>query len=389
VRIFLVVLDGVGAGALPDADAYGDLGSCTLGNLSRAVPHMRLPALQRLGLGSIVDMPGVPPHPRPSASFGRMLEMSPGKDSVTGHWEMMGVVLQRPFPTYPHGFPPEVLQPFEQKIGRRVLGNIPASGTRILEELGEEHVRTGRPILYTSADSVFQLACHEEVVPLDELYRWCRTAREMLTGEHAVGRVIARPFVGTHGTWKRTEARRDFPLSPPHNCLDTLCEAGVRVHAVGKIPEFFNSRGIHSADNTTNNPDHISALLAALNRTDYGLLFANLEDFDMLYGHRNDCAGFADALMCFDAALPAFLEGMQPDDLLILTNDHGNDPTTPSTDHSREYAFLLAFTPSRAVGTDLGIRGSFSDISATLREAFGLAPGAHGASFWGSVSPLP
>ena len=380
-RFIVVVLDGVGAGELPDAAAYGDAGSSTLTNLARAVGGLRLPNLQRLGLGNIVPIEGAPPQPAPAASYGRMREASPGKDSVTGHWEMMGVVLRRPFPTYPHGFPREVLDPFEEAIGRRVLGNVPASGTEIIARLGAEHQRTGRPIVYTSADSVFQIAAHESVVPVATLYDWCATARRLLVGEHAVGRVIARPFAGEPGAFRRTERRRDFPLDPPPNLLDELMRAGLGTHGIGKIHEFFNGRGLASSDRTTNNREHMEALVRATAEGVGPLVFANFEDFDMLYGHRNDPEGFARALREFDAGLPRLLGVLRPDDVLALTSDHGNDPTTPSTDHSREHALLLVYTPARTVGRDLGERATFADLAATIRDGLGLSPSGVGRSF--------
>jgi phosphopentomutase len=384
-RIFLVALDGVGAGALPDAAKYGDEGSDTLVHTARAVGGLTLPNLGRLGLGNIRPILGVPPDPAATGCWGRMRELSPGKDSVTGHWEMMGIVLDRPFPTYPHGFPPEVMGPFEAAIGTKTLGNVPASGTEIIKQLGEEHVRTGYPIVYTSADSVFQIASHESVIPVERLYAICEIARGLLTGENAVGRVIARPFEGEPGNFRRTERRRDFPLTPPPTCLDALAESGRKVHAIGKIWEFFNGRGIDSWDHTTNNADHTRALVRAAAESDASLVFANLEDFDMLYGHRNDPRGFAEALEAFDAALPEVLSRLGPADLLLLTNDHGNDPTTPSTDHSREHALLLAYCPAAPRGKPLGDRDTFSDLSATIREAFGLPSGAHGTSFLGAL----
>jgi phosphopentomutase len=384
-RILLVVLDGVGAGELPDAALYGDSGSNTLVNMARAVGGLKLPTMGRLGLGNIQPIQGVPPVPTPAGCYGRMREASPGKDSVTGHWEMMGIVLERPFPTYPNGFPPEVMEPFEAAIGTKTLGNYPASGTQIIHQLGEEHLRTGYPIVYTSADSVFQVAAHEEVIPVSRLYEICQIARNLLTGEHAVGRVIARPFIGKPGAFQRTEHRKDFPLTPPPTTLDVLHEAGRSVHAIGKIWEFFNGRGIATWDATTNNAAHMAALIEATRTRECALIFANLEDFDMLYGHRNNPRGFADALEAFDATLPRVLDLLRPTDLLLLTNDHGNDPTTPSTDHSREHAFLLAYGPALSGRCNLGVRATFADISATVREIFGLPVGEHGTSFWGEL----
>ncbi len=380
-RVIIVVLDGVGAGELPDAVAYGDSGSNTLANLARAAGGIALPNMARLGLGNILPIAGVEPAGRPLGYFGRMRERSPGKDSVTGHWEMMGIVLDEPFPTYPRGFPADVIREFEESIGRKTLGNVPASGTEIIRQLGEEHINTGFPIVYTSADSVFQVAAHDSVIPINQLYDYCRTARSLLQGEHAVGRVIARPFEGEPGGFRRTERRKDFPLDPPRNVLDILAESGRKAHAIGKISEFFNGRGIHSWDQTTNNAAHIQALITAVQSSPSDLIFANLEDFDMLYGHRNDAPGFARALETFDASLPSIMDAMRTGDLLVLTNDHGNDPTTPSTDHSREYAFLLAYSPALPGGKDLEIRDTFADLGAMVLETFGLTPPPNGRSF--------
>jgi phosphopentomutase len=384
-RVFVIVLDGVGVGALPDAAEYGDEGSSTLPHTALAVGGLNLPTLQSLGIGNIVEIEGVPPASMPRACFGRMRERSPGKDSITGHWEMMGVVLEYPFPVYPNGFPPEIIHEFEAAIKTKTLGNIPASGTEIIYRLGLEHEMTGYPIIYTSADSVFQIAAHEGIISVERLYEMCRIARQILTGRHGVGRVIARPFEGHAGAYRRTERRRDFPLDPPPTTLDALQSAGHSVHSIGKIREFFNGRGITTWDDTSNNADHIAALIHAAQSNRSALIFANLEDFDMLFGHRNEPRGFADALQAFDAALPQILEPLRDTDLLILTNDHGNDPTTPSTDHSREYAFLLAYSPLSGKGRSLGERASFCDISATIREAFELPPGHNGESFLSAV----
>ena len=379
-RVFIVVLDGVGAGELPDADKYGDVGSNTLAHTAQAVGGLRLPNMGKLGLGHITAIEGVPPDPAPSGCWGKMREASPGKDTITGHWEIAGVVLPHPFPTYPNGFPSQVIQAFEQAIGTGTLGNYAASGTTIIQELGAEHVRTGFPIVYTSADSVFQIAMHEAVFPIARQYEICELARNLLVGEHAVGRVICRPFEGTEGHYKRTERRKDYPVMPPPTALDELVASGKTVHAIGKIYEIFAGRGITTWDHTTNNPDHIAALLRAAQSNDSNLIFANLEDFDMLYGHRNDSQGLANALEEWDAALPAILDALRPGDLLFLTADHGNDPTTPSTDHSREYPFLLAYGPNLRKGIDLGIRSTYADLAATVRDAFQLPPGEHGAN---------
>ncbi len=368
-RVIVVVLDGIGAGELPDAADYGDLGSDTLANTAAAVGGINLPNLERLGLGNLGCIAGVKPKMESGTAFGRLRERSPGKDSVTGHWEMMGVILEKPFPTYPRGFPSEIIEPFEKLIGRRILGNVAASGTEIISRLGDEHVRTGSSIVYTSADSVFQIAAHESVVPPAQLYEMCIVARRILMGEHAVGRVIARPFTGESPHFRRTEGRRDYPLDPPWNVLDQLHDAGRSVHAIGKISEFFAGRGITSAELTTNNRSHMDALT---NQVEVGcseFVFANLEDFDMLYGHRNDPAGMARALAEFDAELGRLRCILRPTDLLILTSDHGNDPTTPSTDHSREHALLLANSKQLQGSTNLGDRESFADIGATVLDA--------------------
>ena len=379
-RIILVVLDGVGAGELPDADKYGDVGSNTLAHTAQAVGGLKLPNMGRLGLGHVTAIEGVPPDPAPSGCWGKMREASPGKDTITGHWEMAGVVLSHPFPTYPQGFPADIIQAFEQAIGTKTLGNVAASGTTIIQQLGAEHVRTGFPIVYTSADSVFQIAMHEQVFPIARQYEICEIARKLLVGEHAIGRVICRPFEGAEGNYKRTERRKDYPVTPPPTVLDELLAAGRTVHAIGKIYEIFAGRGITSWDHTTNNPGHIAALLHAAQANDSDLIFANLEDFDMLYGHRNDPQGMANALEAWDMSLPTILNALRPGDLIFLTADHGNDPTTPSTDHSREYPFLLAYGPTLRTGVDLGICATYADLAATIRDAFQLLSGEHGKS---------
>jgi phosphopentomutase len=381
-RCVVLVLDGLGVGALPDAGRYGDEGSATLQNTARAVGGIRLPTLQRLGLGNVVAVEGVPPAARPMACFGRMAERSAGKDSTTGHWELAGLILDRPFPTYPHGFPPEVMEAFERAIGTRTLGNRPASGTQILDELGAEHLRTGYPIVYTSADSVFQIAAHEDVVPVDRLYEMCRVARGILQGEHAVSRVIARPFVGRPGAFVRTERRKDFSLEPPApTLLDRLVQEGYEVWAVGKVADLFAGRGVTKAILTSDDPDGVRKTAQALSELDRGLVFANLVDLDTKYGHRNDPHGFARDLERIDAELPTLLERLQEGDLWIVTADHGNDPTTPSTDHSREYVPLLAYGPGLAAGVDLGVRETFSDVAATVAEALGVRWDGPGRSF--------
>jgi len=373
VRAVLIVLDGVGCGALPDAARYGDEGSDSLGNTARAVGGLRLPNLARTGLGNVTDIVGVPPTPAPTASFGKMAEKSTGKDTTSGHWELAGLIVERPFPTYPSGFPPEVLESFERAVGRQVLGNMRASGTEIIARLGEEHMRTGRPILYTSADSVFQVAAHEDLVPVDELYAWCRSARALLTGEHAVGRVIARPFTGAPGAFTRTPRRRDFSLPPTgETVLDRVAGAGMRVAGVGKIDDVFAGRGVTDCVHTVDNADGVARIAERLREPWDGLLFANLIETDSRWGHRNDPRGYAGALEALDTVLPE-LAAAAAGDLLIITADHGVDPTTGSTDHSREYVPLLVACPGREP-RDLGTRETFADVAATVSVWLGLGP---------------
>ena len=384
-RVILVVLDSVGIGELPDAARYGDEGSDTLGNICRQV-DLRVPNLERLGLGNIRPLRGVPPCSHPAASFGRMAEASPGKDSVTGHWEIAGVVLDRPFPTFPHGFPPQVIQQFEQAIGRGSLGNVIASGTEIIERLGDAHVASGKPIVYTSADSVFQIAAHEDVVPVAELYRMCEAAYRIVVDGLGVGRVIARPFVGPSGAYTRTSNRHDYAMpSPQPTLLDRLAQAGVPVIAIGKIADLFAGRGITERLPTPSDQAGVDALLAAMHAHARGLLFANLVDFDTKYGHRNDVRGYADNLERFDHRLPEILGQVRPQDLLVITADHGNDPSTPSTDHSREYVPVLARCGRPASGVDLGTRETFADLGQTVATALGISPLPNGTSFLETV----
>jgi phosphopentomutase len=385
VRVILIVLDSVGIGELPDAASYGDEGSDTLGNISRHVP-LRLPALCSLGLRHVGFVEGVEPDPKPRAAFGRMAESSPGKDSVTGHWELMGLVLDRPFPVFPQGFPPGVIRAFEARIGRRTLGNRAASGTAIIDELGPEHMRTGSPIVYTSADSVFQIAAHEDVVPVPELYRFCEVAFDLVGTGHGVGRVIARPFVGAPGSFQRTANRRDYALTPvAPTLLDMLKEAGVPVVAIGKIEDLFAGRGISRAVHTTSDAHGMDEIERALDSTPRGLIFANLVDFDTLYGHRNDPAGYAANLERFDVRLSSLLPRIGARDVLVITADHGNDPTTPSTDHSREHVPLLVYGPSVRAGANLGTRATYADLGQTLAELFRVGPLAHGTSFLSQI----
>lgn len=375
-RIFWVVLDSVGIGEMPDAAAYGDAGSDTLGNIARALP-LHLPHLQALGLGNIRPLNGIPPAPHPLGGFGRCALASPGKDTTTGHWEMAGIHLAQPLPLYPHGFPPAILDELTARTGRGILGNIAASGTEIIQQLGEEHMRSGKLIIYTSADSVFQIAAHESVVPVRELYEICEIARDILRGPHEVGRVIARPFVGEPGTFTRTSRRHDYAIAPPDMLLDRLREAGIAVHGIGKISDVFLGRGLQSSRRTASNEEGMQAILDAIHQVDPGLVFANLVDFDMLYGHRNDVAGYAQALRDVDAWLPLAMQAMHEGDLLILCADHGCDPTTPSTDHSREYTPLLTYAPGRVAGINLGTRQSLSDIGQTVAHNF-LTPISRG-----------
>lgn len=375
-RAIVLVLDSVGAGELPDADLYGDTGSNTLGNTARAVGGLKMPVLGALGLGSIIPIEGVPPSRTPLASFGKCAERSAGKDTTTGHWEMMGLVLERPFPTYPAGFPDDVIAEFVRRSGvSGVLGNTVASGTVIINELGDEHMSTGWPIVYTSADSVFQIAAHEERFGLDRLYEVSEVAREMLTGDHCVGRVIARPFVGPDekGVYIRTHRRRDYAVRPfEPTVLDMLQEAGVPVFGVGKIGDIFAWRAITSSPHVTDNMNGFDHLLAEVTRPESGFVFCNLVDFDMLWGHRNDARGYADGLEAVDRRMPELLDAMCPGDLLIITADHGCDPTTPSTDHSREYTPLIAKIKGVDRGVDLGTRETFGDIGETVLDFYGL-----------------
>jgi phosphopentomutase len=381
-RAIIVVLDGVGAGDAPDAAAYGDAGTNSLGHCASAVGGLDLPNLGRMGLGNITPIEGTPPRADASGAWGKMAERSAGKDSTTGHWEISGVILDRPLPTYPDGFPPDLVRRFEEAIGREVLGNKAASGTEIIKELGEEHMRTGRPILYTSADSVFQVAAHQEIIPLEELYAICATARKLLTGEHAVGRVIARPFEGTPGHFARTAHRRDFSLEPPGTTLlDLLAARGDAAIGVGKIEDLFAGRGLTERNHTETNKDGMAATLGYLERDFTGLLFVNLVECDMLWGHRRDAQGYAQALRDVDAWIPAVQAQMRPGDALFITGDHGVDPTAHGTDHTRECVPLLAWGPGLRGGVDLGTRATFADLGQTVAAAFGVGPLAAGTSF--------
>jgi len=380
-RVILLVLDSVGVGALPDASAYGDTGSDTLGNISRRIP-LSVPNLRTLGLSRVASINVDGKDPEPRGAYGKMAEASPGKDSVTGHWELMGLVLDRPFALYPDGFPAKVIAEFEARMGRRILANKAASGTAIIEELGQEHVRTGRPIVYTSADSVFQIAAHEDVVPLADLYRWCEIAFEIVGLGLGVGRVIARPFSGAEGAFVRTANRRDFALTPfAPTLLDRVKDAGLPVVAIGKIEDLFAGRGITSAVHTASDDHGVDEVVRAMDTVPNGLIFANLVDFDTQYGHRNDPAGYAANLERFDRRLGELLPRLAPGDLLAITADHGNDPTTASTDHAREYVPVFVSGAGVRAGVDVGIRSSFSDLGQTLADVFSVGPLGHGTSF--------
>ncbi|MFN2400732.1 MAG: phosphopentomutase [Gemmatimonadaceae bacterium] len=384
-RAIILVLDGVGIGAAPDASDYGDEGSNTLGNLAVAAGGLALPHLESAGLGLIAPILGVKRSANPRGAWGSMQPRSPGKDSTAGHWEIAGVHLTAPFPTYPNGFPSDVVKEFSRRTGRAVIGNVAASGTSILGRHGREHQRTGAWIVYTSADSVFQVAAHEQVVPLDELYDACKAAREMLVAPHNVSRVIARPFLGGPGSYERTKNRRDFSIAPPaETLLDALGDGGVPRRSVGKVDDLFAGRGI-TGEHAANNADGLAALHKAMSEMSSGLLFANLVDFDQLWGHRNDVAGFYSALRDFDGALPLLEADLREDDILFLTADHGNDPTTPSTDHSRELVPLLALGKT-VRPADLGVRDTFSDLGATVAEWLGSSYRGRGTSFLSRLS---
>ena len=386
-RVIWIVLDSVGIGALPDAGEYGDTGRATLGHIAEYRP-LRVPTLVGLGLANIAPLKNLVPAASPKASYGKGVTHSPGKDTTTGHWEMAGVWLNQAFPVYKHGFPPEIMDAFEKQIGRKTLGNKPASGTEIIKELGEEHVRTGYPIVYTSGDSVFQIAAHENVIPIPELYHMCEIARRLLNGKHRVGRVIARPFEGTAGNFKRTTRRHDYAVDPPKPMLmDVLADEKVPVFGVGKIHDIYNGRGVEDYVTTKSNTDGMEKLTAAVRERRGGLIFCNLVDFDMLYGHRKDMEGFARSLEEFDAQLAPYLQLLGDNDLLMITADHGCDPDPrwETTDHSREYVPILAYTRAQKTGVNLGTRATLADMGQTIAENFGGAI-PHGTSFLSSLS---
>jgi len=387
-RAIIIVLDSAGIGEMPDAAEWGDRGADTLGHIAAALPGFKLPHLAKMGLGNIAPLRGIPPSPSPSGAFGKAAELSAGKDTTVGHWEIAGLVSENPFPVYPDGFPRDLVKAFEKKIGRKTLGNYAASGTEIIRDLGEEHLKTGRPIIYTSADSVFQIAAHEEIVPPEELYGFCRAARELLQGEHGVARVIARPFAGKPGTFERTSRRHDFSLPPPEDTiLDLVVRRGMKTYGVGKIHDIFAGKGVSETVSIEDNQDGIDRTLEAMGKEGLSLIFTNLVDFDMKFGHRRDVEAYGRALEEFDGRVPEIVSALLPEDILFITADHGCDPTFAAhTDHTREYVPLLVGGPPVKPGVDLGVRQSFADIGQTISEYLGLAELGYGESFLPLIS---
>ncbi len=384
-RAIVIVLDSVGIGELPDAPLYEDQGSNTLGNIAAQVP-LNIRALAAMGLSTLVSLEGIWPAPSPTSAYGRMAERSPGKDSVTGHWELMGIVLERPFPTFPNGFRADLITAFESRIGRQSIGNVVASGTAVIDELGPQHMETGYPIVYTSADSVFQIAAHEAIVPVPQLYQWCDAAYDLAVTGLGLGRVIARPFIGLPGSFQRTANRHDYAMPPiAETLLDRMLAAGQHVASVGKISDLFARRGISESHPTTSDAEGLDQVMALMATQHSGLIFANLVDFDTLYGHRNDVLGYARNLEQFDARLPRLVAKLRDDDLLVITADHGNDPTTPSTDHSREYVPVLLHGRGVKAGVNIGTRTTFADLGQTLAKNFGVGPLPHGTSFLAEI----
>lgn len=384
-RVILIVLDSVGIGALPDAHLYNDEGSNTLGNIAKFHPNLRLPNLTSLGLGNIDATNALAKTKSPTAAYGKGIEQSAGKDTTTGHWEICGVILEKPFPTFPNGFPTTFMNRFEQAIGTSTIGNKTASGTAIINELGVEHLQTKFPIVYTSADSVFQIAMHEAIYPIEEQYKICTIAREMLVGDYEVGRVIARPFIGESGNFTRTKNRKDFSVMPPDTLLDAIQKGGKQVISIGKIIDIFSGKGVDHSTKTANNKEGIIETIKALNTSSKGLIFTNLVDFDMLYGHRRDIEGYAKSLMEFDEQVPNILEALLKDDLLIITADHGNDPSAPGTDHTREYIPILTYGAMVKAGYHIGTRQSFADIAATIAEALRVDFDTPGESYYSEI----
>ena len=387
-RAIIIVLDSVGIGEMPDAGDFGDAGANTLGHIAENIGGFALPNMEKMGIGNIAPLRGIPPCPAPSGAYGKLAELSRGKDTTVGHWEIAGLVTARPFPVYPDGFPPDLVEAFEKKIGRKTLGNYAASGTDIIRDLGEEHVRTGRPIIYTSADSVFQIAAHEEIIPLDQLYRICRQARELLHGQHGVGRVIARPFAGKPGSFERTAHRHDFSLVPPGDTLlDLIVANGGKTYGVGKIYDIFAGKGVSETVSIEDNRDGVEKTLSAMKKKDFSLIFTNLVDFDMKFGHRRDAVAYARALEDFDRRIPEIGKALRPENILFITADHGCDPTFAAhTDHTREYIPLLVNGPAVRAGVNLGTRSSFADIARTIAEYLGLPEMEHGTSFLGEIT---
>jgi phosphopentomutase len=385
-RAIVIVLDSVGIGELPDAGVYGDGGSNTLGNIAAAVP-MTIPTLASMGLSRLLPLNGIAAPAAPTAAYGRMAERSAGKDSVTGHWELMGVVLEKAFPTFPDGFPPAVIAAFDKRIGRPSIGNVVASGTAVIDELGPRHLETGYPIVYTSADSVFQIAAHEEIVPVPQLYEWCEIAYDLTVTGLGLGRVIARPFVGKPGAFRRTSNRHDYAMPPvAETLLDRMIAAGHPVTSVGKVSDLFAGRGVTESHPTSSDADGVDRIEQLMATQQRGLIFANLVDFDAVYGHRNDIAGYAANIERFDRRLAGLLPRLRANDVLVITADHGNDPTTPSTDHSREHVPLLVQGPKVRAGVDLGTRSTFADLGQTLADVFGIGKLAHGQSFLPAIA---
>ena len=385
-RAILIVMDSAGIGEMPDADKYGDVGSNTLVNIARTVGGLNVPNLEKLGLGHIEKIKGISSSCEAMGIYGKMQEKSAGKDTTTGHWEITGLILKTPFPTYPNGFPEEVISAFEKITGKKAIGNKPASGTEIIKELGEEHVKTGNPIVYTSADSVFQIACHEEIIPIKELYDMCKKARSVLTGNHCVGRVIARPFTGQVGSFQRTPRRHDYAVKPfEPTVLDFIEEKGLKVYGVGKIYDIFAGQGVSETISTKNNQDGINRTIEFMKSVEKGFIFTNLVDFDMLYGHRNDPKGYANCIEEFDRRLPEIIDLLRDDDILMITADHGCDPTVPGTDHTREHIPILVYGKKLKRGLNLGLRESFADIGATIGEIFKTEPVKNGKSFLSEI----
>lgn len=386
-RVIIIVLDSVGVGELPDASKFGDKGADTLGNIAKKANGLNLPHLKEMGLGNIHNIQGVDPVKSPLVDYGKMNELSCGKDTTTGHWELMGLVSCRAFPVYPNGFPKEIIEEFEKAISRKVLGNKPASGTEIIKDMGEEHLRTGCPIVYTSADSVFQIAAHEVVIPVEELYKMCQIARDILKEKHAVARVIARPFIGKVGSFNRTDRRKDFSLKPfKKTLLNYVKEKDLAVWGIGKIEDIFTGCGISHSIHTHNNADGIQQTLKLIKKNFSGIIFTNLVDFDMLFGHRNNVEGYKNALIEVDKSMPKIMKAMTKDDIMIITADHGCDPTTPGTDHTREYVPLMVYGENIKSGVNLGVRKSFADVAATIKDIFNIeSADITGTSFWDEI----